>query len=392
MMNIPFFDLRRQYDCIRDEIDRAMAEVHQKGWYILGDNLSAFEDEFAQYCGCKFGIGVGSGTDAIYLALLACAIKEGDEVITVPNTAAPTVSAICMAGATPVFVDVDEKTYNMDPEKLNELLERRTTELPKAIIPVHLYGQPADIGPLLGIARTYNLKVIEDACQAHGAVYYSKLSNEKRAENQIMNNDSRITSRRVGSFGHAAAFSFYPTKNLGCYGDGGMVVTNDEDIFHKVRLLRNYGQTDRYHHKIKGVNSRLDELQAAILRVKLRYLDSWNERRKEIAEIYHDSIRARDITKPIEMAYGSHVYHLYVIRTWKREKLQNYLKQKGIEALIHYPIPVHLQKAYEDLGAKEGDFPVAEKCSKQVLSLPIYPELEEKEISKIVNVINEFCK
>lgn len=393
-MKIPFFDLRRQYDCIKDELARAVANVHQKGRYILGDNLRAFEDEFANYCGCRFGIGVGSGTDAIFLSLLACGIKTGNEVITVPNTAVPTVCAISMTGAKPVFVDVDEKTYNMDPEELRKLLDKRykmsDIRKIKAIIPVHLYGQPADMDPILEIARTYNLKVIEDACQAHGAVYYSKKSNEKKAENQITNNDSRIMTRRVGSFGHAVAFSFYPTKNLGCYGDGGMVVTNNEGIFRKVRMLRNYGQTDRYHHEIKGINSRLDELQAAILRVKLKYLDSWNKKRKNIAEIYDNSIRAVDIIKPIEASYGSHVYHLYVIRKSKREKLQNYLKQKGVTTLIHYPIPVHLQKAYEDLGAKEGVFPISENCSKEVLSLPIYPELEKEEIIKIVDLINNF--
>ena len=309
-------------------------------WFILGKNVAAFEKEFAAYLGAKYAIGVSSGTEAIHLTLRACGIQSGDEVITVANTAVPTVCGITSAGVKPVFVDIDPETYNMDPGQIENIISPRT----KAILPVHLYGQSADMDPILQIAKKHNLKVIEDACQAHGAEYKGK---------------------KAGTLGDAGCFSFYPSKNLGAYGDGGMVVTNNKDIADKLYLLRNYGQKDRYHHYLKGFNSRLDEIQAAVLRVKLKYLDGWNDKRRKLTRLYNSLLR--DIVDtPIEKDFAKHIYHLYVIRTKNRDPLQKYLKEKEIGTNIHYPIPIHEQEAYKDLGYKKREFPITENYAQEI--------------------------
>ena len=364
---IPITELRSQYYSIKEEVQQAIQEVLESGWFVLGENVAAFEREFASYCGVRFGIGVGSGTEALHLALLACGIQPGDEVITVPNTAVPTLSAISFAGAIPVLVDIRPDSYNMDPSKIEAKISPRT----RAILPVHLFGQAADLDPILEIANKYQLKVVEDACQAHGTEYKGK---------------------KVGTFGHAAAFSFYPTKNLGAYGDGGMVVTNDEQVFNKVWLLRNYGQKERYYHSIKGYNSRLDELQAAILRVKLKRLDAWNEARRKLASLYNQLLKESGVVTPQEMEYGKHIYHLYVVRTTMRDKLRDFLQSQGIGTLIHYPIPAHLQESYLDLGLQKGSLPVAERYAEEIVSLPMYPELSPRDVGRVAELIKDFSR
>jgi dTDP-4-amino-4,6-dideoxygalactose transaminase len=362
-MQIPFGDLRRQYHSIKDKVDEAISKVLNKGSFILGENVESFEQEFSSFCGAKFGVGVGSGTEALHLSLLACGVKPGDEVITVANTAVPTVSAISFANAIPVFVDIDQESHNINPSKIEEKISEKT----KVILPVHLYGQPADMDRILEVADQYKLKVVEDACQAHGAEY---------------------KGRKVGTFGNTGCFSFYPSKNLNAYGDGGVVVTNDEEIAIRLKMLRNYGKERRYYNPIKGFNSRLDEIQASILRVKLKYLDEWNEKRREIAQLYNTFLKT--VIKPKEMDYAKHVYHLYVIRSPKREQLQMYLREKGIGTLIHYPIPIHLQGAYRELGLKDGSLPITEKYASEILSLPIFPELTNEEIEYISTSVNSF--
>lgn len=359
---IPPIDLKAEYRTLKRQIDEAVQEVLASGWFILGSQVQAFEEEFAAYCEVQYGIGVGNGTDAIELALRAGGVGPEHEVITVPNTAVFTTLAITATGATPVLVDIDPVTYTMDPSKLEAAIASRT----KAIVPVHLYGQPADMDPILEIARRYNLLVIEDACQAHGA---------------------RYKGRRVGSLGDAGCFSFYPTKNLGGYGDGGAVVTNNPEIAEQVRLLRNGGQKDRYHHVLVGRNSRLDELQAAILRVKLPYLDSWNEARRKHAHLYTDLLQSSAVTTPAEATYASHVYHLYVVRSQRRDELMARLREHEVGVQIHYPIPVHLQQAYRSLEMQEGDFPVAEKSAREIMSLPIYFGLQPSAVHVVVNTL-----
>ena len=363
---IPFIDLKRQYRAIETEILSAINRVCEKGFFILGEEVSAFEEEFARYCGAKYGVGVGSGTDALALALKAAGIGEGDEVITVSYSFIASALAISFTGAKPVFVDIDPKTYTMDPNAVEDLLKRkrsnRKKQRVKALLPVHLYGHPADMDAIRSLAARYDLVVIEDACQAHGAEY---------------------KGRRAGVLGDLACFSFYPTKNLGGYGDGGMIVTNDKTWHEKLRLLRNYGQDKRYHHLLKGSNSRLDEVQAALLRVKLKYLDRWNEERRKKAEIYTKAFKDARITCPVELESSRHVYHLYVIRTKRRDSLQSFLKGRGIETLIHYPVPIHLQEAYQELNYRKGDFPVTEQCAGEILSLPFFPELTEEEMEEV---------
>ncbi|MCK4401037.1 DegT/DnrJ/EryC1/StrS family aminotransferase [bacterium] len=366
---IPTLDLRIQYNSIKKEIDKALNSVLETGWFILGENVKNFEKEFAAYCDTKYGVGVGSGTEALHLSLLACGVKSGDEIITVPNVSAPTVSAITFANATPVFVDIDPETYTLSPEKLEICLKKRFTKKLKAIIPIHLYGHPVNMDPILEIAKKYNLKVIEDACQAHGAKYKEK---------------------KVGSIGNIGCFSFYPTKNLGAYGDGGMVVTNDEKTAERLRMLRNYGEEKKYYNVIKGFNSRLDELQAAVLRVKLKHLDQWNRARRKCAAFYNSLLQTSSVTIPIEKNYAKHVFHLYVIRAKQRNKLQELLKNKGIVTNIHYPLPMHLQQTYKDLGYKKNDFPTTEKFAQSVLSLPMFPELTKNQIEYICNTIRKF--
>ena len=355
---IPFGDLKLQYQALKVELDRAVQSVLNDGWFILGKNVAAFENEFAAYCGARFAIGVGNGTDALKLALLACGVGPGDEVITAPNSATFTALAISDTGAIPRFVDIDPVSFNLDPGKLEGAIGPRT----KAIMPVHLYGQSADMEPILFIARKHNLFVIEDAAQAHGATY---------------------KGRKVGTWGDAGCFSFYPSKNLGAFGDGGMVVTDNPEIAEKVRMLRHGGQKTRYDHQLLGMNSRLDELQAAILRVKLTYLDKWNKARRHIAALYTALLGDSTVELPVEMAYGEHVYHLYVIRCQNREALQKHLARRGVETIIHYPLPIHLQAAYRWLNLGRGSFPIAERYAQQVLSLPIYPELTEAKVRQV---------
>jgi dTDP-4-amino-4,6-dideoxygalactose transaminase len=364
-MRIEFNDLRPQHRELRSEIDSAIGQVLDDGWFVLGKQGEAFEREFADYCGVGHCVGLGSGTEAIHLALLACGVKPGDDVVTVSLTAVPTASAISFAGARPVFVDVAPQTFNMDPAKLEAALTPRT----KAILPVHLYGQSADMDPILEIGRRHAIPVIEDSCQAHGTEY---------------------RGRRTGALGAMAAFSFYPTKNLGACGDGGAVATDDPELADRLRLLRNYGQRKRYYHESKGFNSRLDEMQAALLRVKLRHLNRWNEGRRAKAALYGSLLRG--VTIPLEADYGRHAYHLYVIRSPHRDELQRYLGGQGIGTLIHYPVPVHLQEAYRDLGIPEGSLPATEQCAREILSLPLYPELPDEQIAAVAEAINRFSQ
>ena len=341
----------------------ALAAVVDSGWFILGKQVEAFEREFAAYCGAAFGIGVGSGTEALHLGLLACGVEPGDEVITVAFTAVPTVTAITLAGATPVFVDVDPTTFTMDPNQVDGRITPRT----KVILPVHLYGHPADLDPLLDLARRHGLRVLEDAAQAHGTHY---------------------RGRPVGSIGDLTAFSFYPTKNLGACGDGGLVTTNDPALADRLRLLRNYGQRTRYVHEIQGANSRLDEIQAAVLRVKLPQLDHWNDARRSRAELYHDVLRA--VRVPSEQPWAHHVWHLYVVLHARRDALQKYLAERGVGTLIHYPLPVHLQPAYRYLGWEPGSLPQTERLSQEILSLPLYPELPMEQVAYVAEQVNAF--
>jgi len=366
---IPTFDLKRQYNGIKEEIDEAIAKVLERGSFILGEEVERFEEEFAQYLGAKFAVGVGSGTEALHLSLWALGIGPGDEVITTPNTAVPTIAAISLTGTRPVFVDIDPQTYTLDIARLESAITSKT----KAVIPVHLYGNAVDMGPLMKIAKKNNLAVIEDACQAHGAEY---------------------KGTKVGAIGNAGAFSFYPTKNLGCYGDGGMIVTNDEALAQKTRLLRFYGMSDKdkYIHVIKGINSRLDEIQAAILRVKLKYLEDWNDLRRAKASLYQQLIPQRYVQLPYEPPYAKHVYHLYVVRTERRDELRNHLNSHNINTLIHYPTPIHLQPSYLDLKLNKGSFHATEKCTGEILSLPMFPELADGEIEYIARTIADFFK
>lgn len=362
---VPFFDLRRQYEKLKVELDDAFRRVFEKGNFILGENVRLFEEEFASYSGAKFAVGVGSGTEALHLSLRACGVGPGDEVITVPNTAVPTVSAISSAGARPVFVDITPDIHTINVEKIEE----KITEKTKVILPVHLYGHPAEMGQILKLAKAHNLKVIEDACQAHGAKYNGK---------------------NAGTIGGLGCFSFYPTKNLGAYGDGGMVVTSDGELYEKLVMLRNYGEVKKFTSKIEGFNSRLDEIQAAVLRIKLRYLDEWNNERGNIAELYQQLLKDSDIQLPHEREWAKHVYHLFVIKVNKRDTLRNYLEEHGIGTQIHYPIPIHQQEAYKKLGYREGDFPVSEKNAEEILSIPIYPELTTVEVETVARCIKEF--
>jgi dTDP-4-amino-4,6-dideoxygalactose transaminase len=362
-------DLKKQYASIKDEIDAAVTQVFEGGRYILGEQVAAFEDEFASRCGVAHAVGVGSGTAALHLALAACGVGAGDEVVTVPHTAVATVVAIELAGARPVLVDIDPTRYTLDPERLEAAITART----RAVIPVHLYGCPADLDPIVEIARRHNLFVVEDCAQAHGAAY---------------------RGRPVGSWGHVAAFSFYPTKNLGACGDGGMVVTDDAELAERVRLLRQYGWRERYVSSsiggVHGLNSRLDELQAAILRVKLRHLGEWNERRRRLARLYSERLAGSGVTLPCEPENTVHVYHLYVVRHPRRDALRAFLREQDVGSLIHYPVPVHLQPAYRGLGYEAGALPAAEAAAREVLSLPLYPELREEEVATVADGVVAF--
>lgn len=367
-MEVPIFTPVRQYMNLKEEIDSAIQKVLSKGNFILGDEVSEFENKVAQYLGVKHAIGVASGTDALQIALMAIGLKPGEEVITTPFTFVATAETIVLLGGKPVYVDIDEKTYNINPD----LIEEKITEKTKAIIPVHLYGQPAEMDKILDIAKRYNLYVIEDSAQALGSEYKGE---------------------KVCTFGDIACISFFPTKNLGAFGDAGMIVTNDDELAEKIRMIRVHGSKVRYNHEILGVNSRLDTLQASILLVKLKYLDSWNAKRIEIAEKYNDAFKdIDDVVIPYSEIYNKHIYHQYTIRTGRRDELAKFLKEKGIQTAVHYPIPLHLQKAFSYLGYKQGDFPISEQCSREVLSLPMFPELRDEEINYVIESVKEFFK
>ena len=368
MREVPFFLTKPQYLTIKDELDAAVQRVLDTSFFVLGTELTAFEAAWADYLGVARAVGVGSGTEAIHLALRALDIGPGDEVLTVSHTAVATTVAISSTGATPVFVDIDPHTYTMDCTDL----ERRITPRSKAIVPVHLYGHPAEMDRILLLAEHHGLVVVEDAAQAHGAAY---------------------RGRRCGTLGAAGAFSFYPTKNLGAYGDGGAVVTNDVALAERLMLLRNYGWSERYYSAIKGYNSRLDELQAAILGAKLPYLDSWNARRRRLAALYTaalaDDAGASTIQVPTEAAWAAHTYHLYVVRVPERDRVQAGLRERGIATQVHYPVPVHLQEAYQDLGYTPGGIPHTEQAAAEILSLPLYPELTDDDVQYVAAALHE---
>ena len=358
---IEFAGLKQEYNEISRQIKKAIGRVLSRAWYVLGEELAGFEEEFSSYVGTRYGIGVNSGSDALLLALRALGIGEGDEVLTVSHTFISTVDGIVRNNAEPVFVDIDADTFCIDASKMEEKITERT----KAIVPVHLYGHPADMTPILEIAKKHDLFVIEDACQAHGAEY---------------------EGNRVGGIGDLGCFSFYPAKNLGAYGDGGLVVTNNGEIAEKLKMLRNYGQPRKHVHACVGINSRLDEIQAAVLRVKLKYLDQWNEKRRKIARQYTEYFSGADIVTPVEKEYAKHVYHQYVIRSKERDALQQRLSQSQIHTQVHYPTAVHKQTAYRDLGF-DVCLPVTERICGEILSLPIHPWLSEADVLTITGTV-----
>jgi dTDP-4-amino-4,6-dideoxygalactose transaminase len=369
-MPIPLTDLKTQYSSIKEEIDTAIQRVIEEGQFILGPEVKAFEEEMASYCETRFGVGVASGTDALCLTLHACGIKPGDEVITTPFTFFATAEAITQCGARPVFVDIDRRTYNINPLKI----EPKITSKTRAIIPVHLYGQPADMEPILQIGKRYNLKVIEDCAQALGAEY---------------------SDNKVGSMGNAGCLSFFPAKNLGAYGDGGMVVTSDPQIAEIVEMLRKHGSKVSYYHLLPGFNSRLDALQAAILRVKLKHLDNWNRLRRDKAFLYTQLLRRIDgIEPPYVEKHNVSSTNYYTIRLKSshinRNELRRYLESKGIATAVYYPLSLHLQQVYKTLGYKLGDFPESELAQEQVLSLPMFPELSKEQVEEVVSRVKEF--
>jgi dTDP-4-amino-4,6-dideoxygalactose transaminase len=360
---VPFVDLKAQYHSIRDEVRAEVDNVFESTQFILGDAVEKFERDFAGFLGVKHVLGVGSGLDALRLALEAAGVGAGDEVIIPANTFIATALAVSGTGATPVLIDCREDTYQIDPELIEQAITSRT----KVIMPVHLYGQSADIAAIIDIARNHKLEVIEDAAQAHG---------------------TRFLGQRCGSFGLAGCFSFYPGKNLGAYGDGGAIATNDDDFAKRLNSLRNYGQKQKYVHVEKGTNSRLDTVQAAILNVKLRHLDDWNAARRAHATMYSDSL-AKDFIVPALDPRSEHIFHLYVIRTSNRDELQKHLNSLGIQTGIHYPIPIHLQEAYRDLGLGKGTFPVTEKLADEIVSLPMYAELSQHQIELVLDALSK---
>jgi len=371
-MNIPLVDLEAQYKSIEQEINQAINIVIRDTNFILGPEVKALEAEIASYCQAKYAVGVASGTDALQLALLACGIEPGDEVITTPFTFIATAEVITLCGAKPVFVDIEPTTYNIDVSKIEDKLSPRT----KAILPVHLFGQPSDMDTILQIARKHNIKVIEDCAQALGAEYRGK---------------------KVGSIGDAGCLSFFPSKMLGAYGDGGMIVTSDARIAEKAAMLRNHGRRGKYDHVMLGFNSRLDELQAAILRVKLRYLDTWIEQRRNKAHVYNELLQKMNgIKSPFEASYAQHVFNYYTVRLdsqkFNRDELIKHLNSRGVAAAVYYPLSLHLQEVHSELGHKVGSFLESEKAQEEVLSLPMYPELSEGQIEEIVTVIREFIE
>ncbi len=381
-MAIPLLDLRAQYKTIGAEINQALKKVLNSGQFILGSEVQSLEEEIADYCQVTFAVGVASGTDALLLALRACGIKNGDEVITTPFTFVATTEAICRTGAKPVFVDIDPRTYNLDVNQI----EKKITPFTKAILPVHLYGHPAQMDAILELTRKHKVRIIEDAAQAMGAEFHG---------------------RKVGSFGDAGCLSFFPSKNLGGYGDGGMIITNDEEISVGIKVLRNHGAREKYVYQTHGYNSRLDAIQAAILRVKLKYLNAWNEARRKKAKLYNDLFKEKNIVLPLTAETAAmrkgvilpaetegikHVYSVYTIRIGRRDEVRKALTEAGVATEIYYPLPLHLQTVYASLGYKKGDFPASERIAQEVLSLPIYPELPEEKMEKTIKLIERFLK
>ena len=367
-MKVPFLDLKAQYESIRSEVACELQKVLDNTAFAGGHFVEKFEKEFAEFCQCRFACGVGSGTDALWIALLMLGVGKDDEIITAPNTFIATAEAISFAGARPVFVDIDEKAYTINPE----LIESAITPKTKAIIPVHIYGQMADMDPIMEIAGSKGLMVIEDACQAHGAEY---------------------KGRRAGSIGDAGCFSFYPGKNLGAYGEAGAIITNNEELAEKIRIFRDHGQAMKYYHSIIGWNARMDGIQGAVLSVKLRHLEEWNLARRKNARLYNQLLEdIEEITVPFESDYAKHVYHIYSIRVDNRDELIKALTQKNISCGIHYPVPLHLQDAYKSLGYSKGSFPVAEKCAEQIVSLPMFAELTSEQIETVSNEIKSFIE
>jgi len=364
-MQVPFLDLKAQYQSIKGEIDPAIQSVCADAAFVLGKYVYDFEKEFAKYCGAADCVAVDTGTTALHLAMLALDIGVGDEVITAANTFIATCEAISYTGARPVLVDCDEKTYNLDPAKLEARITKRT----KAIIPVHLYGQPADMDPILEIAKKHNIPVIEDSAQGHGASY---------------------KGRPTGSMGVMGCFSFYPGKNLGAYGEGGAITTSNADLAAKIRKLRDHGSAKKYYHDVVGYNYRMEGIQGAVLNVKLRHLNAWNDARRRNADHYRKHLAGSSVIVPVEASGCKHVYHLFVVRHPRRDDLIAFLGQHGIGALIHYPIPVHLQNAYRHLALAEGEYPVTERVTKEILSLPMFPELTEEQVKFVAEKIREF--
>jgi dTDP-4-amino-4,6-dideoxygalactose transaminase len=376
-MKVPFLDLKAQYRSIREEVDQAIQEVISSCAFAGGPFVEAFENDFAAFCETKYCRGVGSGTEALWLALIATGVKPGDEVITVPNTFIATAEAISLCGARLQFVDIEETTYTMDPNKLKSYLENRfssrnstPSRMPKAVVPVHLYGQTADMDPIMEIANAFGLSVIEDAAQAHGAKY---------------------KGRMAGSIGDAGCFSFYPGKNLGAYGEAGAVITNNENVADEIFKLRDHGQSEKYFHGKLGWNSRMDGIQGAVLNVKLKHLPAWNENRRHKAEQYKRLLpQTNKLILPAEHNNNSHVYHIFPVRVQDRNNFMNWLENREIFCAIHYPLPIHLQEAYSFLGKKVGTLPVSEKVAKEVVSLPIFPEMVEEQIIRVSGLVTQY--
>ena len=365
-IEVPFLDLKAQHAPLRDQFDRAIAKVIDSGAFAGGPFVTKFEDEFAAFCGCEHAIGLGSGTEALWLALLGLNVGPGDEVITVPTTFMATAEAISYCGATPVFVDIDERTYTMDPAEIPAAITPKT----KAIIPVHLFGQPADMDPILEVAREHNLFVIEDAAQAQGAEY---------------------KNRKAGTIGDAGCFSFYPSKNLGAFGEAGAVVTNNSKLQEKIRMLRDHGQVRKYYHTMIGWNCRMDGIQAAVLSVKLPHLKRGNDLRRAHALKYNEALaKTEDLVIPIEASYAQHIYHVYTIRVKERAEFMRSLADRGIGCGVHYPVPIHLQEAYHGLGYKEGSFPIAERTAEEFVSLPMFPELSETQLERVIDAVKDY--
>jgi dTDP-4-amino-4,6-dideoxygalactose transaminase len=389
---IPFLDLVTPHQELEVELLAVVKQAFSNAGFIGGPMVDEFEREFAKFCGAKYCIGVNSGTDALRFAFMAAGVEPGDIIVTVPHTFIATTEAISQAGAHIAFVDIDEHSYTMDPKKLRaylesecefdsrsgKLIERRSKRRVVGIVPVHLYGQTADMDPILELAQKYNLFVIEDACQAHGAEYFSKKAN---------------AWRRAGTMGKAAAFSFYPGKNLGACGEGGAITTNDQAMADRMKMIRDHGQAKKYYHDMEGYNGRLDSIQAGWLAVKLRHLAKWNESRRALAHRYHELLKeAKDaIGIPVEAPWTKGVYHLYVVRVQDREALQAYLTEAGIGSGIHYPIPLHLQKAYQHLGYKKGDYPVTERAAEEIVSLPMFPQLKHEQLEQVANRVKDFA-